>query len=455
MAPKDRRLLIKVNCSTRNFYLSPPPPGRCDWHVRFSPPADVCEALGIGRRISRTTGSSIVAVAKKVAAQILESFWPDKSGVVQAMKSVKARELVVRFPLLAEVLKCFERGAQAVPDKNKMRDETVRQYIRSIERIVETRFDAAGRVSRAKGAAAKMTIAEAVDPKLWNTYKEKTVEAVGSDKLAQRRAQRRVNHNIGNARSIFGLPFLRLYSHLQMPDLRPLREQVQRYQKVTKNKFRAIPLGTLKALEAEVEGLRAHVHELDAEGQLTRCATDARGMILSYYMAMLLGMRRSEVLNARLDWISEFGPVARMQIVETDLFDPKGTEGAVNIAPKLMQDIRDLSGAVSPDDYLIPGPCRDKTWRKLSKIVRKYVGAASSKTLHQLRKQAISNYLMVCGGNYAEALKFSRHADPDVLHDHYEDFLGDMHTLGNSDWRVDTSNVIPLISQQGGTLSGA
>jgi integrase len=445
---KDRKLLVRVNCTNRNFYLAPPPPGHYDWHVRFSPPEDVCKSLGISPRIYRTTGSAVIATAKKVAAQIIESYWPDKSGVVQVMASVKAREQVVRYPLLAEVLKCFEKGAQAVPDKNKMRDETVRQYVRSIERIVETRFDAAGRVSRARGAAAKMTIAEAADPQLWNTYKEKIVEAAGKDKLAQRRAMRRVNHDLGNARSIFGRAFMRLYAHLQMPDLRPLREEVQKYQNVAKNKFKAIPLGTIKAMEAEVEGLRAHVHELDAEGQLTRAATYARGMILSYYFAMLLGMRRNEVLNARLDWISEFGPVARMQIVETDSFDPKGTEGSVNIAPKLMQDIRELSGAVSPDDYLIPGSCRDKTWRRLSKLVRKYVGAASSKTLHQLRKQAISNYLMVCNGNYAEAMKFSRHADADVLQDHYADFLGDMRTLTDSNWRVDTSNVIPMPSQQ-------
>jgi integrase len=448
MNPKNPKLLVKVNCTNRHFYLSPPSPGRSDWHIRFSPPEEVCQSLGIKPRISRTTGTSIVATAKKVAAQIIESYWPDKSGVVQVMKSVKAREQVVRYPLLAEVLKCFEQGARNVPDKQKMRDETVRQYICSLERIVETRFDSAGRASRDKGAAAKMTIAAAVDPQLWNTYKEKIVEAAGSDKGAQRRAMRRVNHDMGNARSIFGRAFMRLYSHLQMPDLRPLREEVQKYQKVTKNKFKAIPLGTIKAMEAEVESLRPHVHELDAEGQLTRRATDARGMILSYYFAMLLGMRRNEVVNARLDWISEFGPVARMQIVETDSFDPKGTEGSVNIAPRLMQDIRELSGAVSPEDYLIPGPCRDKTWRRLSKLVRKYVGVASSKTLHQLRKQAISNYLMVCNGNYAEALKFSRHADADVLQDHYADFLGDMRTLTNSDWRADTSNVIPMPAQQ-------
>ena len=36
---KNRKLLIPVRCTTRKFYLQPPPPGRNEWHVRFIPPS--------------------------------------------------------------------------------------------------------------------------------------------------------------------------------------------------------------------------------------------------------------------------------------------------------------------------------------------------------------------------------------------------------------------------------
>src|SRR5215831_8103744 len=66
---KNRKLLIPVWCTTRKFYLQPPPPGRNDWHVRFVP---AC-VDGVPQEIFRSTGTKEIPAAKRIAAQIIES----------------------------------------------------------------------------------------------------------------------------------------------------------------------------------------------------------------------------------------------------------------------------------------------------------------------------------------------------------------------------------------------
>ncbi|HWN24531.1 MAG TPA: hypothetical protein VNN16_05435, partial [Candidatus Sulfotelmatobacter sp.] len=70
---KNRKLLVPVRCTTRKFYLQPPPPGKNDWYVRFTPPS----ADGVRRVIFRSTGTKEIAAAKRIAAQMIESFWTD------------------------------------------------------------------------------------------------------------------------------------------------------------------------------------------------------------------------------------------------------------------------------------------------------------------------------------------------------------------------------------------
>ena len=79
---KDRKLLIPVRCTTRKFHLHHPPPGRNDWHVRFWPPP----GSGVKRVVFRTTGTKEIAAAKKIAAQIIESFWNDAGRGAETLK---------------------------------------------------------------------------------------------------------------------------------------------------------------------------------------------------------------------------------------------------------------------------------------------------------------------------------------------------------------------------------
>src|SRR6266446_7498263 len=79
---KNRKLLVPVRCTTRKFYLQSPPPGKNDWYVRFTPPA----INGIRRVIFRSTGTKEVAAAKRIAAQIIESFWADAGRPAEPLK---------------------------------------------------------------------------------------------------------------------------------------------------------------------------------------------------------------------------------------------------------------------------------------------------------------------------------------------------------------------------------
>ena len=63
-------------------YLHPPPKGRNDWHVRFASPV----INGARRIIFRSTGTREIGPAKRIGAQIIESFWSDAGRGAEKLK---------------------------------------------------------------------------------------------------------------------------------------------------------------------------------------------------------------------------------------------------------------------------------------------------------------------------------------------------------------------------------
>jgi hypothetical protein len=118
---KNRKLLIPVRCTTRKFYLQPPPPGKNNWYVRFAPPA----TNGIRRVIFRSTGAKEIAAAKRIAAQIIESFWADAGRGADRLK-LRNDDATV-----GELIERYERNATQRP-------ATVRSNARSLRMIVKT-----------------------------------------------------------------------------------------------------------------------------------------------------------------------------------------------------------------------------------------------------------------------------------------------------------------------------
>ena len=79
---KNPKLLIPIRCTTRKIYLQSPPQGRNDWHVRFTAPS----VDGSRREIFRSTGTKEIPAAKRIAAQIIESFWTDAGRGSEPLK---------------------------------------------------------------------------------------------------------------------------------------------------------------------------------------------------------------------------------------------------------------------------------------------------------------------------------------------------------------------------------
>jgi integrase len=293
--------------------------------------------------------------------------------------------------------------------------------------IVESRFDAEGKRSRVAGWEA-MRVDRALTAKVFNDFKNGWLRSVPQNEVAMDRAKRSVNSYINFARSIFGKDFLPLYEGLGLPDLGELRG-VKLYRKTGDTRFKQIPPVVLLAMENEIRAMRE----------------ERPDWYLAFYLMRELGMRREEVTQARLEWIQESDEGMEMAITKRAYYTPKGTEGFLLISPELMQDIHELSDARKPLDYLIPAgsDCgREKSiHRKMSKWVRKHLGRGrrSNKTLHELRKQAISEVLETTNGNWQKTLEFSRHADIDTLINSYSAVISERPMLR----RVGALRVLP------------
>src|SRR5262249_47678990 len=118
---KNPKLLIPIRCTTRKIYLHKPPAGRHDWHVRFTPPP----INGISREVFRSTGTNEVAAAKRIAAQIIESFWSDAGRGAEKLK------LRNDHATIGELL---ERYCQS----DRHRPRTIGCNMRSLRLIVKT-----------------------------------------------------------------------------------------------------------------------------------------------------------------------------------------------------------------------------------------------------------------------------------------------------------------------------
>ena len=119
---KDKKLLVRVSCTNRDFFIFKPR-GRDDYHIKFYPPPLVRETLGIDR-VFRTTHHTLEAPARESAKQIIEEYFPDKDGriAVLADAAVKARG---DYALLPEFVERYRTGARTIENKENVRQATV------------------------------------------------------------------------------------------------------------------------------------------------------------------------------------------------------------------------------------------------------------------------------------------------------------------------------------------
>lgn len=401
---KDKKLLVQVGCTSREFYIFKPKPG-ADYHIKFRPPAEVRDQLGI-ETVFKTTGHTLEAPAKQEARRIIESYWQDRRtlevpAVIEA--KTKARG---EFATLGEIVQRYRDGARTIENKENMDRDTVKANIRALMVIVETRFDEAGNRTRRAGSGQTMRVNKALDPELWNDFKSGWLRSVNhDDETAVDRAKRTVNSYIAQGRSLFGEEFLPLYKGLRLPDLAEFRK-VKRFKQTWDTRYRPISQDVIEAMRESINDMR----------------TERPDWYLAFYFALYLGMRREEICAAKLGWIERTIHGNVMKICKRADFTPKGIAGDVPISDWLLGEIRELSGAKKRDDYLIPATTPTNriknVQRKLTKFLHRFM-PDRIKPLHELRKHACTLMLMQTNGNFALAQKFSRHADKDTLLDVY------------------------------------
>jgi integrase len=394
---KSEDLLVQVPGIHRNFYLYLPK-GKTTYYIKFAPPQEVREKLGI-KRVDRTTGFDYVGPAQDKAREIILEYFPNReTREVVAIAKAKEKNRA-DFATLGEIIQRYWKGVRTIQNKEETVSETIKQNIRCLRLIVETRFDEKGERTRKEGTADAMRVDKALDPELWEKFKLGWLRSVKQDNIhLLQRAKRSINSNIAQARSLFHDDFLPLYKGLRLPDLSEFRK-VKTYSLPRK---KPIPLdgNVLDEVSKKINELR----------------TERPDFYLAFYFALYLGMRRREIHEAKLGWIVQTptGPEMAIRVTEDGLFAPKGTEDSVPMPEWLLNDIRELSGATKANDYLIPAKSHHQrkvtVRKKLTAWLHRYM-PDRLRPLHELRAMACALQLLENDGNILKAKAFMRHSD--------------------------------------------
>jgi integrase len=367
---KDRKLLIRVRCTTRKFYLHPPPPGRNDWHVRFTAPT-----VDEPRRIFRNTGAKEIVPAKRIAAKIIESFWAD------AGRGADRLRLRNDNAKIGELIATYERNASQRP-------ATIRSNVRSLRMIVRTVHG--GDPDQRSTAVMTANLIREFEKRQIDSAEKRATTANRS--VVIQRVRTSTASYVRQARSIVALRKIRFYEGMKLPDLTGFRGET--VETPHRSLPRPLDMNALSDMNASAPAL---------------AKTDP-GAYVAQLLFSRIGLRNIEIVNARVHWISD-GSIGIVNRPEEDFF-PKGCEGWVPIAPDVLKEILSFQ-PLCTHGYLVPGANRterhDVVYRRHSKWVARWI-QGRTKTSYELRRYAGSR-LLDMGATIFEVRDFLRHRD--------------------------------------------
>jgi integrase len=351
---KERKLLIPTRCTTRKFYLHRPPPGRNDWHVRFTPPA----INGVRRVVFRSTATKEIAAAKRIAAQIIESFWTDSGRGAEPLKLRNDNATI------GELIAKYQQNASQRPS-------TLRSNVRSLRMIVKTVHG--GDPDTRPTSLLTANLIREFEKRQLDRAQRRATAATRSTVI--QRVRTSTASYVRQARSIVALRKMKFYDGMKFPDFAGFRgESVEGPQRSLP---RPLDMKALQAMEAAAPML---------------AKTDP-GAYVAHLLFSRVGLRNIEIVNARVHWISE-GTIGIVNRPEEDFF-PKGSEGWVPIAPDVLKEILRFQ-PLCTDGYLVPGANRterhDAVYRRHSKWVSQWI-RDRTKTSYELRRYAGSRLL--------------------------------------------------------------
>jgi hypothetical protein len=367
---KDRKLLIRVRCTTRKFYLHPPRPGRNDWHVRFTAPT-----IDGTRRIFRNTGAKEIGPAKRIAATIIESFWAD------AGRGADRLRLRNDNAKIGELIASYERNAS-------QRRATIRSNVRSLRMIVKTVHG--GDPDEKSTAVLTANLIREFEKRQMESAEKRATAATRSVVILRVRTS--TASYVRQARSIVALRKMKFYEGIKLPDLTGFRSET------VETPHRSLPRPLdMKALNA-----------MNAAAPVL--AKSDPGAYVAHLLFSRLGMRNIEIVNARVHWISD-GSIGIVNRPEEDFFS-KGCEGWVPMAPDVLKEILRFQ-PLCTNGYLVPGANQterhDAVYRRHSKWISQWI-KNRTKTSYELRRYAGSR-LLDMGVTIFEVRDFLRHRD--------------------------------------------
>jgi hypothetical protein len=339
--------------------------------VRFRAPS----IDGTRRNIFRSTGTKEIAAAKRIAAQIIESFWTDAGRGAEPLKLRNENATV------GELLERYTRSAIQRP-------RTIQCNARSLRLIVRT----------VHGGNPDEKSTSVLTANLIREFEKRRIQRVEENADASNRValiHRTRNSTasfVRQARSVVALRKMKFYEDLKLPDLASFRaESVETPQHSLP---RPLDMKALSAMEAAVPAL----------------AEKDPAVYVAHLLFSRLGLRNIEIVNARTHWISD----GRMGIINRpeENFFPKGCEGWVPIAPDVLAEIKRFE-SLTTNGYLVPGRTHTErhlaVYRRHSKWVNQWI-KDRAKTSYELRRYAGSR-LLDMGATIFEVRDFLRHRD--------------------------------------------
>ena len=349
--------------------------------------------------VFRSTGTKEIAPAKRIAAQIIESFWTDSGRGAEPLK------LRNDSATIGELIAKYQQNAGQRPS-------TLRSNVRSLRMIMKTVHR--GDPDTKPTSLLTANLIREFEKRQLDRAQKRATAATRSTVI--QRVRTSTASYVRQARSIVALRKMKFYETLKLPDLSEFRgETVETPQRSLP---RPLDMKALTGMEAAAPTL----------------AKRDPGAYVAHLLFSRLGLRNIEIVNARVHWISD-GSIGIVNRPEEDFF-PKGCEGWVPIAADVLKEILRFQ-PLCGDSYLVPGANQterhDAVYRRYSKWVAQWI-KDRTKTSYELRRYAGSR-LLDMGATIFEVRDFLRHRDVQTTQQWYAYRLQNrrLRTIGMAD----------------------
>jgi integrase len=363
-----------------------------------------------GKDICRSLGTTIEAVAKDKAKQIVEA---EMSGDTD-----KSRELKMRSDActLREVCDRFL--------EKYGRSRTGRGYVGGLKKLVRVALGISDAVKDPL-TNAKATVLTAKLIRDFEAAEEQRIardRAGALDRAAEMRVRTSITSRVRQARSIFSPKCMHWYEDLNLPNLDGFRAQGVR---APRRRGDPRPLD-----EAAIAGMFE---------DSTRLAVEDPACYVAFILFSLMGMRNSEIKKARKGWLRRNGTGWMLDVIdrpEEDFFCKHSTMRNLPVAPEIV-NILEQYYKQSPDgDFLVPAAHKterdqivdDRHSAWAGKWIKDY-----TKSSYELRRYAGSLVLKKTGSMKA-VQKYLGHSSIGTTEKYYAYMLGELPALSFADF---------------------